>query len=67
MTDVKISSNKVAVDQNYYWSPMSTCPTNVKVQLLNAGKVAVYGTYDGKNPEWKGWAPLPKERPNVER
>lgn len=65
MTDVKISSNKVAVDQNYYWSPMSTCPLNVKVQLLNAGKVAVYGTYDGKNKEWLGWAPLPKTRPDA--
>ena len=60
--NVKISSNKVAVDQTYYWQPMSTCPLNVKVQLLNPGRVAVYGSYDGKNPDWQGWAPLPKER-----
>ena len=60
--NVKISSNKVAVDQTYYWQPMSTCPLNVKVQLLNPGRVAVYGSYDGKCTDWQGWAPLPKER-----
>lgn len=62
MNNVKITTSKVAVDQTYYWQPMNTCPTNVKVQLLNAGKVAVYGTYDGKSSQWLGWAPLPKTR-----
>lgn len=59
--EVKLSRSGVAVDQTYYWQPMSTCPLNCKVQLLNEGKVAVYGTYDGKLCQWLGWAPLPKE------
>lgn len=48
-----------AVDHGYYWQPMSTCPTGVKVQLLNPAGVAVYGVYNGKG-EWAGWCPLPK-------
>lgn len=62
MESVKVNTDKVAVDQDYYWQPMETCPTNAKVQLLNEGGVAVYGTYDGKNKAWQGWAPLPKKR-----
>ncbi len=56
----------VAVATDYYWLPMDTCPRGVKVQLLNAGGVAVYGQYDGKNAHWQGWAPLPKKQPVVE-
>lgn len=55
-----ISTNGVAVDQDYFWQPMETCPRGVKVQLLGEGGVAVYGTYDGKTA-WQGWAPLPKK------
>jgi len=58
---VHISNNTVAVDHSYFWQPMLTCPRGVKVQLLNAGDVATYGTYDGKDSFWKGWAPLPKK------
>jgi hypothetical protein len=50
----------VAVDPDYFWRPMRTCPRAVKVQLLNAGGVATYGTHDGKDSFWLGWAPLPK-------
>lgn len=58
---VTITSDKVAaVDQEYFWQPMSTCPTGVKVQLLGAHGVAVYGAYNGKEKYWIGWAPLPK-------
>ena len=53
------SSNTVAVDREYYWQPMDTCPRGVKVQLLGAGGVAVYGQYHGKDPWWTHWAPLP--------
>ena len=59
---VTISDNTVAVDQNYFWQDMTTCPCNVKVQLLNGGDVACYGTYDGKDSFWKAWAPLPKKK-----
>lgn len=59
---VKISDNAAAVDHDYYWLSMATCPRNVKVQLLNPDGVAVYGKYMGE-PYWQGWAPLPKRRP----
>lgn len=61
---IQISDNKVAVDVDYYWQEMSTCPTGVKVQLLNFGGVALYGIYDGKNDFWLNWAPLPKRKRN---
>lgn len=51
-----------AVSTTQYWEPMKDCPRGVKVQLLGLGGVAVYGMYDGRNPFWEGWAPLPKRR-----
>lgn len=56
------STHTAAVDPDYYWRPMSTCPVGSKVQLLNAGGVAVYGKWNGKDNFWQGWAPLPKIR-----
>lgn len=56
------STRTAAVDPDYYWRPMSTCPVGSKVQLLNAGGVAVYGRWNGKETHWQGWAPLPKIR-----
>lgn len=58
---IKINEG-VAVDHAYFWQPMQSCPTGVKVQLLNDSGVAVYGTWDGKSKFWQGWAPLPKKR-----
>ena len=49
----------VAVDTNYHWQPMSTCPRGVKVQLLGGGGVATYGQYNGGHTWWRMWAPLP--------
>lgn len=65
--NVKLNSDRtVAVDQTYYWNEdMSTCPIAVKVQLLGAGGVASYATYNGKDPFWIAWAPLPKRRPSA--
>ena len=57
------SDGTVAVDPDYFWRPMHTCLRGVKVQLLGDGGVAIYGTYDGKDLFWQGWAPLPKRRP----
>lgn len=58
---VKLTSDKsAAVDQEYFWRPMQTCPVSTKVQLLGRGGVAVYGSWDGKSDWWRGWAPLPK-------
>ncbi len=53
------STKKAVVDPGYNWLPMSNCPVDVKVQLLNAGGVAVYSLYNGKPGFWRGWAPLP--------
>jgi hypothetical protein len=54
------SSSTVAVDREYYWQPIATCPMGVKVQLVNKGYgVAVYGQYRPKETFWTHWAPLP--------
>jgi len=53
----------VGVDLSYHWQPMSTCPRGVKLQLKGKSGVALYRQYDGKDPWWVGWAPLPTEAP----
>ena len=65
MTLSKSTSKTVAVDQDYFWQPLDTCPLGVKVQLLGLGKVACYGLYSGKDTFWKAWAPLPKIGKNI--
>ena len=43
---VKLTSDRAAaVDQDYFWQPLKTCPVSAKVQLLTSGGVAVYGQY----------------------
>lgn len=66
--NIKVSSNhQVAVDQNYFWQPMKSCPTGAKVQLLNLGGVAIYGKVTHKElNHYLGWAPLPKRPPGME-
>ena len=61
MANNPVTNNPVAVDQAYYWQPMATCPCGTKVQLLGAGGLATHGQYDGKNPFWLGWTPLPNK------
>lgn len=59
-TKVNTAEN-IAVDHSYFFQPMSTCPLGVKVQLLNPGNVAVYGTVSARTiGDWRGWAPMPK-------
>lgn len=54
----------VAVATEVYLNDdMNTCPRGAKVQLLGQGGVLSYGTYDGKDPFWTAWAPVPKRRP----
>jgi hypothetical protein len=60
--NIKVNSSNVAVDQDYYWQPMETCPTGVKVQLLGGGGLPLYGIWDGKDKFYTDWAPLPKKR-----
>ena len=52
----------VAVSTDVYWNEdMGQAPRGVKLQLLGAGGVAYYDTYNG-DPFWIGWCPLPKRR-----
>ncbi|MDQ0607998.1 hypothetical protein QFZ83_002169 [Variovorax sp. W1I1] len=60
---VTITAENVAVDTAYYWRGMEDCPIGSKVQLLTAGGLPQYGRWDGRNPFYVGWAPLPKRRP----
>lgn len=61
MTEIKIDkSGAAAVDPNYFWQPIATCPRGVKVQLIGNSGVAVYGNYNGKDAFYTHWAPLPK-------
>jgi len=60
MTTQLDSTGAAAVDHNYFWQPISTCPRGAKVQLLGQGGVAMYGTYQGKETFYTHWAPLPK-------
>lgn len=52
----------VAVSTTQYWEDIASCPRGAKVQLLGQGGVAVYGLWDGKNPFWTHWAPVPRRR-----
>lgn len=54
------STGVAAVDHNYFWQPIETCPRGAKVQLLGKGGVALYGQYHGKDTFYTHWAPLPK-------
>lgn len=65
MTHKLNADQTVAVAVDYFWQPMATCPLGCKVQLLNLGGAAVYSSYDGKDPDWQGWAPLPRKPKTV--
>lgn len=57
------AAGTVAVANECFWEPMSSCPIGCKVQLLGAGGVSVYGDYIRGNSFWQGWAPIPRRRP----
>ncbi len=53
----------VAVSTEVFWNTdMAACPRGVKVQLDTQGGCALYGIYDGKDPFYVGWAPVPRRR-----
>lgn len=55
------SGQTAAVSCDYFWSKIdASTPRGVKIQLLGKGGVAIYSHYDGKNPFFTHWAPLPK-------
>lgn len=59
MTHHISTDGAAAVDPDYYWRPIATCPRSVKVQLLGGGGVAIYSSYHGGS-FFTHWAPLPK-------
>lgn len=60
-------TERVAVDPDYYYRPMSTCPRGCKVLLCTLNEVAVIGSWNGRDPQFIGWSPLPKiRRHNIE-
>lgn len=59
LPEVHISQSKRVAVGDREWQPMETCPHGVKVALLNPGKVATYGIYNGTG-QWLGWDPLPR-------
>ena len=64
MTVKLTSDGAAAVDQDYFWRRMESCPLGAKVLLLTDGGVAIFGNVGTQTRRnFKGWAPLPK-RPN---
>lgn len=61
MTVTLTNDKSAAVDQDYFWRPLDSCPLGTKVQLLTRGGIAVYGQYIANARSlYLGWAPLPK-------
>jgi hypothetical protein len=63
--------NGKAIDTAYTWTSMDDpecpCPTGVKLQLLGAGGIPIYGSWNGRDPFFTHYALLPshqKEQPN---
>lgn len=59
---VKITHGEAAVDQEYFYRDMDSCPVGCRVILLNPGNVATISVYSPKDTYWRGWSPLPKIR-----
>lgn len=53
------STHTAAVDPVYHWRKLDTCPKGVKVQLLTKWGCAVYGSWNGRDPVYTHWAPMP--------
>ena len=56
----KLSSDKTtAVDPNYYWQSLETCPRGVSVWLFTRYGKPIDGQYTGQK-DIVGWCPKPK-------
>lgn len=54
--NIKVNAKRnVAVNQDVFWLPMSSCPKGVKVHVLGPGDVSTQTVWDGKDMQWKGW------------
>lgn len=59
---IRVTPGEAAVDQDYFYRSMDSCPVGVKLILLNPGNVATIGYYQKCDTFWRGWSPLPKIR-----
>ena len=58
---VKVSStHKVAVDQDYFWQPLETCPRGANVWLLTKYGKSIEGMYAPGDKTVVAWCPRPK-------
>lgn len=55
----------VVVDKEYL--PIDTCPRGAKVLLCTMYGSATLSHYDGKDPQFIGWYPLPKIPASMKR
>lgn len=55
------STGTTAVDPEYFWQPIETCPAGVRVQLLGRSGIAMYGVKSKDVSFFTHWAPLPKK------
>jgi hypothetical protein len=61
MTTHKISGDgTTAVDPDYYWRSLDTCPRGVSVWLLTRWGRAIDGQWGDKTLDIVAWCPKPK-------
>lgn len=66
MTHHLNSDNSVAVaDDNFLLPITKDTPRGVKLLLLGSGGVLTIGHWDGRDPFFIAWAPLPKRDPRI--
>lgn len=65
MTTAIDSTRTAAVDPAYHWRALDTRPKGVKVQLLTKWGCAVYGSWNGRDPVYTHWAPMPTRTQEV--
>lgn len=63
MQGIQLTAEDHQQERPQYWRPMRTCVPGRSVQLPNPGARPVYGAWDGKDPQWLAWAPLPEIPP----
>lgn len=64
--DVKVTNTgNVAVDQDYHWQSLSTCPRGALVWLLTRWGRGIEGIYKQGDTGVVAWCPKPKIPPEI--
>lgn len=61
-----INSDHIAVADEIFLQPMTTCPINTEVQLETQGGILIRGKWDGKSQAYRSWFPFPRRMPKEE-